>query len=107
MYQVKRQRNIFKKSLKYYLKHYSNRVPYIDGGLNIFNKNNIVEPPYSNVLEWGEAEDLDLACRLYHQGNLIDYYDDLVSYSLTDKIHAKDNFLKKVIRRITRFFLKK
>jgi hypothetical protein len=104
MYQVKRQRNIFKKSLKYCLKNYANRVPYIDGGLNIFNKNNIVEPPYSNVLEWGEAEDLDLACRLYHEGNLIDYYDDLVSYSLTDKIHAKDKLLKKATRRLVRGF---
>jgi len=66
-----------------YLHWYRKRVPFIDGGLNIFNKNAITKAPYNNYLSWGEAEDVDVCNRLYQNGFLIDYLPHIHCYSAT------------------------
>ena len=97
--------NFVKKDFKYYLKNFKNKVPYIDGGLNIFNKNIIKDPPYSNELAWAEAEDLELSARLFYEGFLIDYHDDIMSESLTDKITVNKNIFQKIITELRDMFL--
>ena len=101
----KNSNNLFKKNFAYYLQNFRNKVPYVDGGLNIFNKNIIMTPPYSNEIAWGEAEDLELSARLFYNGILIDYHDDIVSESLTDKINVNKSFFQKVISELKDIFL--
>jgi hypothetical protein len=81
-----------------YLKWYKRMVPYIDGGLNIFNKKVIKEPPYNNHIAWGEAEDIDVCNTLFNKGILIDYLPGINCYSVTNKISLQTNLLKKVYR---------
>lgn len=101
----KNSNNIFKKSFVYFLQNFKNRVPYVDGGLNIFNKNIVITPPYSNEIAWGEAEDLELSARLFYDGILIDYHDDIISESLTDKINVNKSLFQKVISELKDIFL--
>ncbi len=82
-----------------YLHWYRKRVPFIDGGLNVFNKNVIPEPPYNNYISWGEAEDVDLCNRLFQNGVLIDYLPALKCYSATCKLTGYSN-LKKLARKL-------
>lgn len=81
---------------KNYLHWYRNRVPYIDGGLNVFNKNIITKAPYNNYISWGEAEDIDLCNRLFQDGILIDYLPGLICFSATNKLKGYNNFRKMV-----------
>lgn len=48
------------------------RVPYVDGGVMIFNRQAVHYPPFDAALAWGEAEDVDACAKLYQQGLLID-----------------------------------
>lgn len=80
-----------------YLHWYRRRVPFIDGGLNVFNKNVITEPPYNNYISWGEAEDVDLCNRLFQNGVLIDYLPAIKCYSATCKVTGYSS-LKKIAR---------
>jgi hypothetical protein len=89
-----------------YLHWYKSRVPYIDGGLNILNKNVIQEPPYNNFISWGEAEDIDICNRLFQNGILIDYLPDLKCYSATCKVTGYNN-LKKIARKLFVYMNKK
>lgn len=76
------------------------RVPYIDGGLTIFNKN-IIQSPYNKYLSWGEAEDVDMCELVYLRGNLLDYNENIVNKSLTNKTSFKVEYkfkIKKFIR---------
>jgi len=100
----KNSNNLFKKSFDYYLQNFRNKVPYIDGGLNIFNKNIITAPPYSDEIAWGEAEDLELSARLFYNGILIDYHDDITSESLTDKVNVNKSLYQKVISELKDIF---
>ena len=84
---------------------FKNRVPYIDGGLNIFNKNIILHPPYNQYIAWGEAEDVDICNRLFQEGVLIDYLPDIKCFSVTNKLKGY-NKLKKVGRKIFEFLNK-
>jgi hypothetical protein len=87
---------------KDYLPWYSKRVPYIDGGLNVFNKNIVKEPPYNKYISWGEAEDVDVCNNLFQNGILIDYLPEIKSYSVTNKLRGY-GVLKMVGRRISRW----
>lgn len=69
-----------------YLHWYKSNVPMIDGGLNVFNKNVITQPPYNNYISWGEAEDVDVCNRLFQDGVLIDYLPQVKCYSATNKL---------------------
>jgi hypothetical protein len=82
-----------------YLHWYRKRVPFIDGGLNVFNKNVIPEPPYNNYISWGEAEDVDLCNRLFQNGVLIDYLPAIKCYSATCKVTGYSSF-KKIARKL-------
>ncbi len=82
-----------------YLHWYRKRVPYVDGGLNIFNKNIIEYPPYNNYIAWGEAEDVDVCNRLFQNGILIDYLPEIKCYSSTNKLKGY-NILKTLSRKI-------
>lgn len=62
------------------------RVPYLDGGLSVFNKDKIGIVRYCEDLAWGEAEDVDLCGRLYAHGLLLDYAEDCICMSQTCKI---------------------
>lgn len=90
-----------------YLHWYRKRVPFIDGGLNIFNKNIITDPPYNNYIAWGEAEDVDLCNRLYQSGMLIDYLPAISCFSATCKVTGYNNQLKKLARRVRTYLHKK
>ncbi len=65
---------------------FRNRVPYIDGGVTLFNMRSIVRDPYNIDIAWGEAEDLEMCGRLYYEGYLLDYLPDLVCNSQTNKL---------------------
>lgn len=82
-----------------YLHWYRKRVPFIDGGLNVFNKEVIANPPYNNYISWGEAEDVDLCNRLYQDGVLIDYLPAIECYSATCKVTGYSN-IKTIARRL-------
>lgn len=82
-----------------YLHWYRKRVPFIDGGLNVFNKNVITDPPYNNYISWGEAEDVDLCNRLFQNGVLIDYLPAIKCYSATCKVTGYSS-LKKIARKL-------
>ncbi len=82
-----------------YLHWYRRRVPFIDGGLNVFNKNVIPKPPYNNYISWGEAEDVDICNRLFQNGVLIDYLPAIKCYSATCKITGYSS-LKKIARNL-------
>lgn len=89
-----------------YLNLLKNRVAYIDGGITVFNKNIIPYSPYNNNLSWGEAEDVEMCARLYYSGVLIDYFDDIICFSSTNKISLKPHFIYEVFKFITKFFFK-
>jgi hypothetical protein len=79
-----------------------NRVPYIDGGILILNKNIVKNNPLDNYIAWGEGEDLDMAANLYYQGNLIDYDSNLICFSSANKLRIKkwkNNFIIRLIRK--------
>jgi len=82
-----------------YLHWYRKRVPFIDGGLNVFNKNVIPDPPYNDYISWGEAEDVDLCNRLFQNGVLIDYLPAIKCYSATCKVTGYSS-LKKIARKL-------
>ncbi|HEX8332431.1 MAG TPA: hypothetical protein VF622_07390 [Segetibacter sp.] len=90
-----------------YLHWYRKRVPFIDGGLNIFNKNLIPDPPYNNYISWGEAEDVDVCNRLFQNGILIDYLPAIKCYSATCKVTGYNNQLKTIARRFRTYLHKK
>lgn len=83
------------------------RVPYIDGGLTIFNKNILADPPYNNKIAWGEAEDVDMCANIYFKGLLIDYFTFLESESLTCKIGIKNSARHKLKRYVMNYLIKK
>lgn len=83
-----------------YMHWYNNRVPFIDGGLNVFNKNVIPAPPYNNYISWGEAEDVDVCNRLFQNGILIDYLPTIKCYSATCKLTGYNNTIKKAGRKL-------
>lgn len=82
-----------------YLHWYRRRVAFIDGGLNVFNKNAVTEAPYNNYISWGEAEDVDLCNRLYQNGFLIDYLPSIRCYSATCKVTGYSS-LKSAARKL-------
>ena len=65
----------------------------------------VIDPPYSNEIAWGEAEDLELSARLFYNGILIDYHDDITSESLTDKVNVNKSLYQKVISELKDIFL--
>jgi hypothetical protein len=89
-----------------YLHWYRRRVPFIDGGLNIFNKNVITEPPYNKYISWGEAEDVDVCNRLFQEGVLIDYLPEVKCFSATCKITGYNSSLKKLGRKVYNYFVR-
>lgn len=89
-----------------YLEYFANRVPCIDGGLNIFNKNLVVNAPYNPYVAWGEAEDFEMCARLYHEGVLIDYLPNITCYSQTNKTKIRFKELKKPLRAVYKFWLR-
>lgn len=79
----------------------SKKVPYLDGGLTVFNKEIIINTPYNSHLSWGEAEDVDMCGLLYFQGYLLDYDENIVHKSLTNKTSFKIDYkfkIKKILR---------
>jgi hypothetical protein len=91
---------------KRYLYHLKNKVPYIDGGITVFNKNSITHPPYAEYLGWGDAEDLEMCERLYQQGYLIDFAPELVCYTQTNKLDFNSSKIQRLKTRILKFFVK-
>jgi hypothetical protein len=81
-----------------YLYYMTKRVPWIDGGITLFNKNCIDKAPFNPFIAWGEAEDMEMCSRLYYNGYLLDFFPELVCFSQTDKIHQKYEGFKRPIR---------
>jgi hypothetical protein len=59
--------------LENYLEAMRDRVPYVDGGVMIFNRLSVPRAPFDSRLAWGEAEDVDACARLSLDGVLIDF----------------------------------
>ncbi|MDD2367946.1 MAG: hypothetical protein PHQ90_01510 [Sulfuricurvum sp.] len=89
-----------------FLYYMQKRVPYIDGGLTIFNKNIILESPYNDKIAWGEAEDVEMCASMYFKGLLIDYFDSIESESSTCKIKIKTSLRYKIKRYISNFLIR-
>lgn len=87
----------------YYMKK---RVPYIDGGLTIFNKNIISQSPYNDKIAWGEAEDVEMCANMYFKGFLIDYFVSIESESSTCKIKIKTSLRYKIKRYISNYLIR-
>lgn len=78
-----------------YLNHLGRRVPYVDGGVVMFDKRVIKSNPYNKNIAWGEAEDVDMCGRLYQDGILIDYAFEITCESVTNKLsYAKNELIK-------------
>lgn len=89
---------VLDKEIFYFMKK---RVPYIDGGLTVFNKKIIREHLYNEKIAWGEAEDVEMCANAYSRGLLIDYNTAVTCCSVTNKLDFKFNFkfrVKKIIR---------
>lgn len=87
--------NIFGKK---YLHFLHNRVPWIDGGITVFNKHAVPLPPYHNQVAWAEAEDAVMCQKLTNDGIVIDYLYECKCVSQTSKINLKYEGLKKLVR---------
>jgi hypothetical protein len=79
-----------------FLYNMSDRVAFIDGGINIFNKFLIPENPYNENIGWGEAEDVELSEFLFQKGCLIDFFYDIECFSQTNKLSFSRNLLQKI-----------
>ncbi len=89
-----------------YLHQLKNKVPYVDGGITIFNKESIMLPPYAEYLGWGEAEDLEMCERLNQQGYLIDFAPNLICYTQTNKLDFDTTKIQRIKTRILKYFMK-
>jgi hypothetical protein len=87
-----------------YLSLFKNKVPYIDGGLTVFNKNNVPITPYSTFISWGEGEDVEMCENLHQKGYLIDIDLDMYCYSQTNKLNFSSSILSRVLKKIKSFF---
>lgn len=85
-----------------YLNYLRRRVPYVDGGVVIFDKRIIKNNPYNKNIAWGEAEDVDMCGRLYQDGILIDYAFEIACESVTNKLSYPKNELIKGIYKVKR-----
>lgn len=83
------------------------KVPYLDGGITVFNKDIIVNTPYNPHLAWGEAEDVDMCALLYLQGYLLDYDENIVHKSLTNKTSFKIDYKFKIKKLLRDYLVKK
>lgn len=86
-----------------YLKLFKHYFPTIDGGIVVINKNlfnNFL--PFNDYLAWEEAEDVEMSSMAYSRGMLIDFYEDLKCFSVTEKYNTKKNFFQKIFN----FFLR-
>lgn len=90
-----------------YLYYMKNRVPYIGGGLTIFNKNSIKTLCYDENIAWGEAEDVDISKMADSLGLLQDIQLDINSYSLTKKYDMRDGWLFNTKLYIVKYLIKK
>jgi hypothetical protein len=86
-----------------YKMYFKRRVPYIDGGVVIFNKLRVITNPYNEYLAWGEAEDVEMCSRLYYQGYLIDYLRNIKCTSNTNKLSYRENSLAKLFSSVTNY----
>lgn len=91
---------------KDYMYFLHNRVPFIDGGLTIFNKENMSTVRYNENIAWGEAEDVELCATAYHNGLLIDYFDDIVCESKVLKFIPVESVKVKIKRKLLIFLAK-
>jgi hypothetical protein len=82
------------------LNYMAQRVPYIDGGLTILNKEKIADIRYCIDVAWGEAEDIDLCAQIYYDGLLIDYASECVCESQTSKVTYSNSLLRTLKRRL-------
>ena len=74
-----------------YLKCMKYRVPYIDGGVIIFNSRVIGDSPFNDDIAWGEAEDVDVVKKYYNKGCLVDILESIECISLSRKFPYKMN----------------
>jgi hypothetical protein len=87
---------------KKYFNLIRDRVPYIDGGIIIFDSLKFGDAPFNEKLAWGEAEDLDLCKHAASNWLIVDMLDSIVCIS-------KINKLKRSVLRYNRYsiFIKK
>ncbi|TOM75298.1 hypothetical protein, partial [Vibrio parahaemolyticus] len=83
----------------HYFKLMKKRVAYSDGGVIIFNKNNI-KHIFNENLAWGEGEDVDFCAQNYFAGCITDYLKDVICYSTKNKVNQSKLKNNRVINKI-------
>lgn len=89
---------------KDFLKQLKYRVPYVEGSVTVFNTSTC-SVQYNENVAWGEAEDVEISGRIYYNGGLIDYFDDIICYSNTMKYNPKLGFIGSVKFKILSFLI--
>jgi hypothetical protein len=72
-----------------YLQHLEGFNPYIDGGVFFVRRELGLRVPLSNMLAWGEAEDVEWCVRLAASGALIDLLPDSLALTQSYKLNPK------------------
>lgn len=93
---------LFENKYIYFMK---NRVPYIDGGLIVINKNILKQNPYDSFVAWGEAEDVMASLLFYSNGLLQDYILTIECFSMTSKYKVLPMKLKSIKMFFRRYFI--
>jgi hypothetical protein len=93
---------ILNEDVLYYMRK---RVPYIDGGITVFNKDIIVNAPYNPHLAWGEAEDIDFCASLYNDGLLMDYINGVICKSSSNKSIFPNSYIQKLKFNIKKYLI--
>jgi len=77
-----------------------NKVQYIDGGINILNKDLLkYKNIYNDNIAWGEAEDLELSKKIHSEGFLIDFLFDVECKSSTNKLKLNESRAKFLLKK--------
>lgn len=83
---------------KYMLNRYDHLldfyIPYIDGGIIIFNREYVESPPFDNNLCWGDEEDVALAVDLEKKGIKPQWFSKILCTTQTIKIYENYSFIR-------------
>lgn len=88
-----------------YLYYLKKRLPFIGGGLYVLNKNVVPTSIFDTRIAWGEAEDINLSMRIYHEGFLIDFFPQIKCFSSTTKYIYDNSIMRRLARRVAKYLV--